>query len=45
MSDDEILVTSRSEAPSIIDVTSRNEKIFAQLPDLIQEALVSTECK
>ncbi|PQE29336.1 hypothetical protein CJF32_00010904 [Rutstroemia sp. NJR-2017a WRK4] len=43
MSDEEILVTSRSEAPSIIDINSRNEKIFAQLPDLIQEALVSTE--
>jgi hypothetical protein len=42
--DGEVCVTSRSRAPSIIDVTSQNEKVFAQLPDLIQEAAVSTEC-
>ncbi|KAJ8058901.1 hypothetical protein OCU04_011884 [Sclerotinia nivalis] len=41
--EEEILVTSRNKAPSIIDVNSHNERIFAQLPDMIQEALVSTE--
>ncbi|KAI9640019.1 hypothetical protein NHQ30_011581 [Ciborinia camelliae] len=41
--EEEILVTSRNKAPSIIDVHSHNERVFAQLPDLIQEALVSTE--
>jgi len=41
----EIYVTSRSRTPSLIDVTSQNEKVFAQLPDLIQEAAVSTECE
>ncbi|KAG4437806.1 hypothetical protein IFR05_006693 [Cadophora sp. M221] len=39
----EVYVTSRSRAPSLIDVTSQNERVFAQLPDLIQEAAVSTE--
>lgn len=42
--ENEIYVTSRSRAPSVIDVTSQNERVFAQLPDLIQEAAVSTEC-
>jgi hypothetical protein len=42
---EDVFVTSRSKAPSLIDVTSRNEKIFEQLPDLIQEAAVSTECE
>ena len=42
--EDEIYVTSRSRAPSLIDVTSQNERVFAELPDLIQEAAVSTEC-
>ncbi|KAF4633647.1 hypothetical protein G7Y89_g4469 [Cudoniella acicularis] len=41
--EDEIYVTSRSRAPSIIDVKSQNERVFAQLPDIIQEAAVSTE--
>ncbi|ESZ94835.1 hypothetical protein SBOR_4795 [Sclerotinia borealis F-4128] len=41
--EEEILVTSRDKTPSIIDVHSQNERVFAQLPDLIQEALVSTE--
>ncbi|KAF7885836.1 uncharacterized protein EAF02_004345 [Botrytis sinoallii] len=41
--EEEILVTSRNKAPSIINVTSHNERVFAQLPDMIQEALVSTE--
>ncbi|PVH81313.1 hypothetical protein DL98DRAFT_171781 [Cadophora sp. DSE1049] len=41
--EDEIYVTSRSRAPSLIDVTSQNERVFAELPDLIQEAAVSTE--
>lgn len=40
---DEVFVTSRSRTPSLIDVTSENEKVFAQLPDLIQEAAVSLE--
>ena len=43
--ENEIYVTSRSRTPSLIDVTSHNERVFAQLPDLIQEAAVSTECK
>ncbi len=43
--ENEIYVTSRSRTPSLIDVTSRNEQVFAQLPDLIQEAAVSTECE
>lgn len=42
---DEIYVTSRSRTPSIIDVSSQNEHIFSQLPDLIQEAAVSAECE
>lgn len=41
----DIYVTSRSRAPSIINVNSQNEAVFAHLPDLIQEAAVSTECK
>jgi len=41
---DEIYITSRSRTPSLIDVRSQNERVFAQLPDLIQEAAVSTEC-
>ncbi|KAN0091785.1 hypothetical protein V8E51_017632 [Hyaloscypha variabilis] len=41
--ENEIYVTSRSRTPSLIDVTSHNERVFAQLPDLIQEAAVSTE--
>lgn len=43
--ENEIFVTSRSRAPSIIDVKSENDRVFAQLPDLIQEAAVSTECE
>ena len=43
--EDEVYVTSRSRTPSIIDVTSQNERVFSQLPDIIQEAAVSTECK
>jgi hypothetical protein len=43
--ENEIYVTSRSRTPSLIDVTSQNERVFAQLPDLIQEAAVSTECE
>jgi hypothetical protein len=43
--ENEICVTSRSRTPSLIDVTSQNERVFAQLPDLIQEAAVSTECE
>lgn len=42
--ENEVYVTSRSRTPSVIDVTSQNERVFAQLPDLIQEAAVSTEC-
>jgi hypothetical protein len=38
-------VLIRSRAPSLIDVDSQNEKVFAQLPDLIQEAAVSAECE
>lgn len=41
---EEIYVTSRSRTPSLIDVHSQNERVFSQLPDLIQEAAVSTEC-
>ncbi|RFU25585.1 hypothetical protein B7463_g10753, partial [Scytalidium lignicola] len=41
----EIYVTSRSRTPSIIDVSSQNEHIFSQLPDLIQEAAVAAECE
>ncbi|KAF8856536.1 hypothetical protein BDZ45DRAFT_790388 [Acephala macrosclerotiorum] len=40
---EEIYVTSRSRTPSIIDVKSQTERVFANLPDLIQEAVVSTE--
>jgi hypothetical protein len=43
-SENEVYVTSRSRTPSLIDVTSQNERVFAQLPDLIQEAVVTTEC-
>ncbi|KAG9238051.1 hypothetical protein BJ875DRAFT_359903, partial [Amylocarpus encephaloides] len=39
----DIYVTSRSRAPSIIDVQSQNERVFSQLPDLIQETTVSME--
>jgi hypothetical protein len=42
---EEIYITSRSKTPSIIDIKSQSEKVFAQLPDLIQEAIVSTECE
>lgn len=42
---EDVFVTSRSRAPSIIDVKSENERVFAQLPDLIQEAAMATECK
>ncbi|KAK0102706.1 hypothetical protein ONS95_006308 [Cadophora gregata] len=41
--ENEIYVTSRSRAPSLIDVTSQNDRVFSQLPDIIQEAAVSTE--
>lgn len=44
-SSDEVWITSRSRAPSIIDVKSENERVFAQLPDLIQEAAMATERK
>jgi hypothetical protein len=43
--DNEVYVTSRSRTPSLIDVKSQNERVFAQLPDLIQEAAVSAECE
>ncbi len=43
--ENEVFVTSRSRTPSVIDVTSDNLSTFAQLPDLIQEAIVSTECQ
>ncbi|KAE8441094.1 hypothetical protein EG329_005889 [Mollisiaceae sp. DMI_Dod_QoI] len=39
----EIYITSRSRTPSLIDVKSQSEKVFANLPDVIQEAIVSTE--
>ncbi|TVY80447.1 hypothetical protein LSUE1_G003569 [Lachnellula suecica] len=41
--ENEVYVTSRNRTPSIIDVKSENERVFAQLPDLIQEAAVSAE--
>ncbi|EHL00824.1 hypothetical protein M7I_3215 [Glarea lozoyensis 74030] len=41
--DAEVFLTSRSRAPSIIDVTTQNDHVFAQLPDIIQEAAISTE--
>ncbi|TVY28281.1 hypothetical protein LHYA1_G003265 [Lachnellula hyalina] len=41
--ENEIFITSRSRAPSIINVKSENVRVFVQLPDLIQEAAVSTE--
>ncbi|KAH8669689.1 hypothetical protein BGZ60DRAFT_528161 [Tricladium varicosporioides] len=40
---EDIFVTGRSRAPSIIDVRSENDHVFTQLPDIIQEAAVSTE--
>lgn len=43
--EDEIYVTSRSRTPSVIEVTSQTQHVFRQLPDLIQEAALSTECK
>lgn len=43
--EEEIYVTSRSRTPSLIDVTSHNERVFKQLPDLIQEAIVSKDCE
>jgi len=43
--ENEIFITSRSRAPSIINVKSENVRVFVQLPDLIQEAAVSTECQ
>ncbi|TAQ88161.1 hypothetical protein B7494_g3524 [Chlorociboria aeruginascens] len=42
-SDDDCFVTSRSRTPSVIDVKSENGPVFSQLPDVIQEAIVSTE--
>lgn len=44
-SDDELCITSRSRTPSVIDVTSQSQHVFTQLPDLIQEAALSTECE
>jgi hypothetical protein len=44
-SNEEVFLTSRSRAPSIIDVKTENDHVFAQLPDIIQEAAISTECK
>jgi hypothetical protein len=41
----EVYVTSRSRTPPVIYVTSQNERVFSQLPDLIQEAAVSTKCE
>jgi hypothetical protein len=43
--ENEIYVTSRSRTPSLIDVTSQNERVFGQLPDIIQEAAVTAECE
>ncbi len=45
MGNDELCMTSRSRTPSLFDVKSNHDTVFAQLPDLIQEAIVSTECK
>ena len=51
---EDMFVTSRSRAPSLIRVTSLcddngsisvREGKFAELPDIIQEAAVSTECE
>jgi sensor domain CHASE-containing protein len=42
--DEEVYITSRSRTPSLIDVTSQNGRVFKQLPDLIQEAIVGTDC-
>jgi hypothetical protein len=46
--DEEIYITSRSRTPSVIEVTSQvvaqRKDVFGQLPDVIQEASVSTEC-
>ena len=48
-SDNEIYIISRSRTPSVIEVTSQvisqNKDVFSQLPDIIQEASVSTECE
>ena len=41
----EIYITSRSRTPSVIEVTSQAQHVFTQLPDLIQEATLSTECE
>jgi hypothetical protein len=44
-SNSETFVTSRSRTPSIIEVTSQDDHVFSNLPDYIQEAAVSLECK
>ncbi|KUJ09621.1 uncharacterized protein LY89DRAFT_274343 [Mollisia scopiformis] len=40
---EDVYVTSRSRTPSFIDVKSQSERVFTHLPDIIQEAIVSTE--
>ncbi|KAG0645614.1 hypothetical protein D0Z07_8582 [Hyphodiscus hymeniophilus] len=41
--EDEVYVTSRSRTPSVIHVISQTQQVFRKLPDLIQEAALSTE--